>query len=75
MRYKTIRRRPIYLKTMVTEEEVGILAAILTEVRWLRAAGEPADKVDRWICQSLRQRLPRLPLTTALALARSSRLC
>lgn len=60
---------------MVTEDEVDILSAILTEVHWLRAAGEPPAKIDSWTRDSLRQRLPRLPLTTALALARGSRLC
>lgn len=63
-RYKTIRRWPIHPHRTVTQDEVDVLAAILTEVRWLQANGEPAANVDWWTRESLRQRLPRLPLTT-----------
>lgn len=60
---------------MVTEEEVEVLTAILTEARWLQTSGESDGRVDRWTQESLRQRLPRLPLTTGRALARGHRLC
>ena len=73
-RYKTIRRWPIHDHRMVTQEEVDVLAAILVEVRWLRASGESVDNVDWWTRESLRQRLPRLPVTTGRALDHRARL-
>ena len=60
---------------MVTEEEVETLDAILTEARWLQASGEPADRVNRWTRESLRQRLPHLPITTGRELADRGRVC
>ncbi len=50
---------------MVCDEEVDLLAEILTEARWLRAAGEPGKNVEWWVRMSLQQRLPGFPLTTA----------
>ena len=50
---------------MVCDEEVDLLAEILTEARWLRAEGEPGKNVEWWVRMSLQQRLPGFPLTTA----------
>ena len=57
---------------MVCQDDVESLVAILTEARWLRVSGEPVDRIESWVRASLRQRLPRLPLTTGRALTRSS---
>jgi hypothetical protein len=50
---------------MVCNEEVDLLAEILTEAAWLRAAGVPGENVESWVRMSLEQRLPGFPLTTA----------